>query len=128
MNEAPKPLTTRQSLSALFEINGHALRLARSHVDESGDHIVAGLIAPRPQLICIGDLDPLTPPDAVDLALTQTRAAYAEAGAADKLLVHREANFGHQESPEMRRTTLAFFQRHLQQADPHYVAAMRRPA
>jgi dienelactone hydrolase len=36
---------------------------------------IAGLIAPRPQLICIGDLDPLTPPDAVDLALAETCAA-----------------------------------------------------
>jgi len=50
---------------------------------------IAGLVAPRRQLICIGDLDPLTPPAAVDRALAQTRAAYAAAGAAAHLVVHR---------------------------------------
>ncbi|NGO54932.1 alpha/beta hydrolase family protein [Allomesorhizobium camelthorni] len=74
---------------------------------------IAGLIAPRPQLICIGNLDPLTPPVAVDRALAQTRAAYEQAGAADRLLVHREADTGHQESPEMRRAVLDFFRRNL---------------
>ena len=82
-------------------------------VASNGD--IAGLIAPRPQLICIGDLDPLTPPDAVDLALAETRAAYAAAGASENLLVHREVECGHQESPTMRQAMLAFFQRHLQQ-------------
>lgn len=74
---------------------------------------IAGLIAPRPQLACIGDLDPLTPPPAVDLALAQTRAAYAAAGAAGKFVLCREAAFGHQESPAMRAATLAFFREHL---------------
>ena len=74
---------------------------------------IAGLIAPRPQLIGIGDLDPLTPPDAVDLALSQTRAAYEAAGAPDNLVLHREAATGHAESPAMREAVLAFFARHL---------------
>jgi dienelactone hydrolase len=74
---------------------------------------IAGLIAPRPQLICIGDRDPLTPPAAVDPALASVRAAYAEAGAAENLTVLRQADVGHQESPEMRAAVLAFFQRHL---------------
>jgi dienelactone hydrolase len=74
---------------------------------------IAGLVAPRPQLICIGNLDPLTPPLAVDRALAQTRAAYEQAGAADRLIVHREADTGHQESLEMHRAVLDFFRRNL---------------
>lgn len=74
---------------------------------------IAGLVAPRPQLACIGDLDPLTPPAAVDIALAETRAAYAAAGASDRFQLCREPNVGHQESPRMREETLAFFRRHL---------------
>ncbi|MBO6716435.1 MAG: dienelactone hydrolase family protein [Rhizobiaceae bacterium] len=69
----------------------------------------AGLIAPRPQLIGIGDRDELTPPQAVDRALAETREAYASEGASDALVVHREAETGHQESPAMRQAVLEFF-------------------
>lgn len=74
---------------------------------------IAGLIAPRPQFIGIGDLDPLTPPAAVDIALAETRAAYAAAGAADRLTVHRETDSGHVETPAMRDAMLEFFDRSL---------------
>ena len=74
---------------------------------------IAGMIAPRPQLIGIGDIDPLTPPPAVDIALEQTRAAYDQAGAAAALAIHREAETGHQESPPMRAAVLDFFRRNL---------------
>jgi dienelactone hydrolase len=75
--------------------------------------VIAGLVAPRPQLACIGDLDPLTPPLAVEIALAETRAAYACAGAADMFELCREPEFGHQESPAMREATLAFLTKHL---------------
>ena len=78
-------------------------------LDLASNGEIAGLVAPRPQLIGIGDLDPLTPPDAVDLALSWTRAAYDAAGAPDDLLLHREPGTGHQESPAMRRAVLSFF-------------------
>ncbi|MGE0279023.1 MAG: alpha/beta hydrolase family protein [Rhizobiaceae bacterium] len=74
---------------------------------------IAGLIAPRPQFIGIGDRDPLTPPEAVDVALAQTRAAYRAAGAEDRLILHREPDTGHVETPAMRSAMLAFFRRHL---------------
>ena len=74
---------------------------------------IAGLIAPRPQLIGLGDLDPLTPPHAVDPALAAVRAGYAEAGALENLVVVRQAGVGHRESPEMRAAVPAFFRRHL---------------
>ncbi|WP_245417391.1 CocE/NonD family hydrolase [Aminobacter sp. AP02] len=74
---------------------------------------IAGLVAPRPQFIGVGDQDPLTPPVAVDLALSQTRAAYRAAGAEDRLGVHREPRSGHIETPAMREQMLAFFERYL---------------
>jgi dienelactone hydrolase len=77
---------------------------------------IAGLVAPRPQFIGIGDQDPLTPPAAVDRALSQTRAAYRAAGADDKLVVHREPHSGHVETPAMREAMLAFFGCHLLRA------------
>jgi len=103
--------------SRLIEIGAHDLHgiyltvPGLLHMASNGR--IAGMVAPRPQLICIGDLDPLTPPDAVDPALAETRAAYAAAGAADLLAFHREAEAGHQESPAMRRAVLAFFDRTL---------------
>lgn len=74
---------------------------------------IAGLVAPRPQFIAIGDQDPLTPPKAVDIALAQTRAAYEAADAADLLTVHRETDSGHQETPVKRAAVLEFLDRHL---------------
>lgn len=82
-------------------------------LDIASNGEIAGLIAPRPQLICIGDRDPLTPPTAVDPALASVHAAYAKAGAAKKLTILRQADVGHQESPEMRAAVLDFFRRHL---------------
>ena len=82
-------------------------------VEVASNGRIAGLIAPRPQLIGIGDLDPLTPPYAVDPALATVRTAYADAGASENLALLRQADVGHQESPEMRAAVLAFFRRHL---------------
>lgn len=67
---------------------------------------IAGMVAPRAQFIGLGDLDPLTPPHAADIALAQVRAAYARTGG--RLVVHREPAAGHQETPEMRAAALAF--------------------
>lgn len=69
---------------------------------------IAGLAAPRPQLACMGLLDPLTPPDAVDCALADLRRAYFRAGAADACKVFISPDSGHVETPEMRAALLAF--------------------
>jgi hypothetical protein len=103
--------------AALIELGAHDLHgiyltiPGLLNIASNGE--IAGLVAPRPQLVCVGDLDPLTPPLAVDRALEQTRAAYERAGAADRLSVHREAQTGHQESPEMRCAVLEFFRQTL---------------
>ena len=70
---------------------------------------IAGLVAPRPQLICLGELDELTPPLSVDRALVETRALYAAAGAPEALEVYRQAGTLHQETAEMRAKVMAFF-------------------
>lgn len=72
---------------------------------------IAGLVAPRPQLIMLGDRDALTPPAAIEVALAETRAAYAAAGAADALEVLREPDTGHEETPAMRTRLISFLGR-----------------
>lgn len=69
---------------------------------------IAGMAAPRPQLICIGEDDPLTPPLAVDRAFAETQAAYAAAAAEEELALLREPGCGHAETPRMRAAVLAF--------------------
>lgn len=82
-------------------------------LDAASNGAIAGMIAPRPQFVGIGERDPLTPPQAVDKALAETRAAYQAAGAADRLVLHREPDTGHVETARMREAMLAFFRRHL---------------
>jgi dienelactone hydrolase len=82
-------------------------------LDIASNGEIAGRIAPRPQFIGIGDLDPLTPSAAVDLALSRTRAAYDRTGTGDRLLLHREPDSGHVETPAMRAAVAEFFCRYL---------------
>jgi dienelactone hydrolase len=72
---------------------------------------IAGLVAPRPQFVGIGEDDPLTPPEALAIALAELAAAYRAAGG--ELVIHREPGVGHQETPAMRAAALAFLRRHL---------------
>jgi hypothetical protein len=67
---------------------------------------IAGMVAPRAQFIGLGALDPLTPPDAMAVALDQVRATYAAKGG--RLVIHREAAHGHVETPAMRAAMLDF--------------------
>lgn len=74
---------------------------------------IAGLVAPRPQLISIGWDDPLTPPEAVEIAFAETEAAYLKAEALGALVFLPETGVGHRETPAMRRAVLAFFKGYL---------------
>jgi dienelactone hydrolase len=67
---------------------------------------IAGLIAPRPQYVGLGEADALTPPEAVAPALARLRAAYA--GAEGALKVRVEPGVGHRETPEMRAEVMGF--------------------
>ncbi len=77
---------------------------------------IAGLVAPRPQLICLGDEDELTPPPSVERALAVTRPMYDAAGASGALEVFVQPGTGHRETPEMRALVGAFFARELRPA------------
>jgi hypothetical protein len=61
---------------------------------------IAGMVAPRVQFVGLCDRDPLMPPAAADIALDQLRAAYARTGG--QLVVHREPEAGHVETPALR--------------------------
>ncbi len=67
---------------------------------------IAGLAAPRPQLACIGALDPLTPPDAAEQGFADLRQAYATSPEALRIMVAPAT--GHLETEEMRAAVLAF--------------------
>jgi dienelactone hydrolase len=73
---------------------------------------IAGLVAPRAQLICLGDNDELTPPLSIERALVDTRHLYEKAGALNKLEVLREP-VAHQETPQMHERVMQFFAREL---------------
>lgn len=80
---------------------------------ETSTGVIAGLVAPRPQLICIGEDDELTPPPSVERALEVTRPMYEAAGAADALEVFIQPGVGHRETAEMHECVMAFLGRAL---------------
>ena len=82
----------------------------------AGNGEIAGLCAPRPQFIGLGAKDPLTPPEAVDKALVDTRAAYAASGAEQQLEMLIEPDSDHEETPAIRAAVLRFFARYLRDA------------
>lgn len=100
--------------ATMIELNahdghGHYLTIpGLLNVTANGD--IAGMIAPRPQLITVGGRDALTPPEAVEKAWEQTRAAYEAAKAIDNLTLYREPEGEHGESTAMREKMLAFFE------------------
>ncbi len=67
---------------------------------------IAGMVAPRPQYAAMGAKDPLTPPEAIDIALADLKLAY---GASNALRVHVDLDTGHAETPRMRADVLRFF-------------------
>ncbi len=79
---------------------------------------IAGLGAPTPQLAMMGRLDPLTPPAAIDRAVSEARAAYAAAGVEEAFEVLVSDDTGHVETPAMRAATLAFLSRTLSPVRP----------
>ena len=94
------------------DLHGHYLTIP-GLLSETSTGEIAGLIAPRPQLICVGLDDPLTPPPAIRRAFVETSAAYEAAGARQALALVEEANIGHRETQTMRRLVLDFFGLHL---------------
>jgi dienelactone hydrolase len=88
--------------------HGHYMTIP-GFVGETSVGEICGAIAPRPQLICIGEADALTPPSAVSKARSQAETAYQAAGASERLSIFAEPGVEHQETPAMRERVLAFF-------------------
>ena len=101
-----------RTMIALGAHDGHGIYLTVPGLLTEGDAgDIASLIAPRPQLICIGEADSLTPPLAVESAWQTVRAAYDQRGGRlDKLV---EPGVGHRETARMRRAVLEFFTQEL---------------
>lgn len=92
--------------------DGHGIYLSvPGLLNETDNGEIAGLIAPRPQLVCIGEADTLTPPQAFARAWADVTGAYA--GQPEQLELVSEPGVGHQETSRMRSATLAFFRSHL---------------
>jgi hypothetical protein len=94
------------------DLHGHYLTIP-GLLSETSTGEIAGLIAPRHQLICVGREDPLTPPPAVRRAFVETSAAYEASGTRQALALVEEDNIGHRETQTMRRLVLDFFGSHL---------------
>lgn len=73
---------------------------------DAGD--VAGMVAPRRQLICVGTKDRLTPRGALEPALQAVRAAYADKSASGALQILIDETTGHKETQPMRDAVLTF--------------------
>jgi dienelactone hydrolase len=92
--------------------DGHGVYLiVPGLLNEADAGAIGALVAPRPQLICIGEADSLTPPAAVALAWDETSAAYANAPG--RLQLVSEPGVEHQETPRMREAALRFFAENL---------------
>jgi dienelactone hydrolase len=98
--------------SGAHDGHGHYLTIP-GLLQEMSTGEICGVIAPRPQLICIGEADALTPPDAVARARLETETAYRHAGCLEQLGFFTEPGIGHQETPAMREKVLEFFSRTL---------------
>jgi dienelactone hydrolase len=95
--------------SGAHDLHGHYMTIPGLLAQTSFGR-VAGMVAPRLQLVCTGDRDPLTPPDAVDIAFAECLAAYRAAGAEAALLRLAEPDTGHVETPAMRAAVLDFLE------------------
>jgi len=92
--------------------DGHGVYLiVPGLLNEADAGAIGALVAPRPQLICIGEADSLTPPEAVALAWDETSAAYANHPG--RLQLVSEPGVKHQETPRMREAALRFFAENL---------------
>jgi len=97
-----------RTMIALGAHDGHGIYLTvPGLLAETDNGSIAGLIAPRPQLICVGEEDALSPMPAVERALAELRPAYV--GAEERLEFFSEPGVGHWETKQMRERVLAFF-------------------
>jgi dienelactone hydrolase len=93
--------------SGAHDLHGHYMTIP-GLLAQTTFGLIAGMVAPRPQLVCTGARDPLTPAPAADRAFAECRDAYRAAGAEAALQRVVEPDTGHVETPAMRAAVLAF--------------------
>lgn len=99
-----------RTMIALGKHDGHGIYLTvPGLLNEADGGSIAALIAPRPQLVCVGEADALTPMPAVERALADLRPAYA--ATPGRLELISEPGVGHRETARMRAGVMAFFAR-----------------
>ena len=107
-------LTRYQNLIAHGQLRQHGIYYfvngLLEHFDAEG---VLALIAPRPFLALIGDLDAGSPADGVRVLEQEVGGVYAALDAAGRFRSVLYPEVGHTVTPEMRAETLAWFQRWL---------------
>jgi cephalosporin-C deacetylase-like acetyl esterase len=69
---------------------------------------IAGLIAPRPQLVCVGLKDKLTDKKSFTISKRELINIYKSLGSKKNLKFIIENNSGHKETPKMREAILSF--------------------
>lgn len=74
---------------------------------------LVSLAAPRPQIVLVGDSDPLSPADGIAIINDYARAIYRLYGAEDHFQPHVYSGLGHSYTPEMFATLLEFLKNHL---------------
>lgn len=74
---------------------------------------MAPLIAPRPLLSINGEIDPRTPMPGLQLCAEAARAAYRQAGAEEKFVLHIQPQTGHKVLPESVTLATKWFERWL---------------
>lgn len=105
-------LADQRTMIELGAHDGHGIyMMVPGLLNEADAGSIAALIAPRPQLVCIGEADSLTPKAAFERAWGELLPAYGSAPEALELV--SEPGVGHRETARMREATLAFFARHL---------------
>lgn len=102
----------QRTMIALGAHDGHGIYMTvPGLLAEADAGSIAALIAPRPQLVCIGQADSLVPPAAFARAWAELSPAYRDLP--DRLELVSEPGIGHVETQRMRDAVLAFFARHL---------------
>ena len=97
-----------RTMIALGAHDGHGIYLTvPGLLKEADGGSIAALVAPRPQLICVGEEDALSPMPAVEQALAELRPAYRQHE--ERLEVLSEPGIGHWETPLMREHVMGFF-------------------
>ena len=74
---------------------------------------IVALVAPRSQIVLVGDSDPLSPADGIIEINTFTHAIYRLYDAADRFEPHVYAGLDHHYTPEMFAALLKFLKKWL---------------